>query len=483
MSENNAEILRFIQKQINETQFLLNDELYYQNTKLTPRSEFEEIKIYIDEFLDGKNINRFITLPGLRGVGKSTILLEVYDYLLNEKNINPENILYISCEQLNYIQKCDIYATIEDYIKNFHQASIKTLNHQIFLLIDESHYDKNWSLAGKMIYDQSRKIFMIFTGSSALNLNYDDEAARRIINYNINPLNYTQHLNLKYKYCPIDLSNALRDLIFTGNVENAINCEQKVNNDLLNLKGYTSIDWDSYFKFGGFPQVMFDTRQRDIVKKMFKSVNTVIEKDLGTIKNITTDTQSYAMRILKFLAQKYPGDISQNKLSSELKCSFSKINTLFYLFEKTQLLFHYDNYGGINHRTKKEKQYYFATPSIRHIINLTFGVTKLKEDEYEGILYENFVASLLFNLINDDNFFDFEVFFEKRKGGVDFLLSKMFENPIPIEVGHKDKDKRQVINAMNRYDSDYGIIISQTTNTIKKDEDIIYIPMKTFSFI
>ena len=41
---------------------MLNDELYYQNTKLTPRSEFEEIKFYIDEFLDGNNINRFITL-------------------------------------------------------------------------------------------------------------------------------------------------------------------------------------------------------------------------------------------------------------------------------------------------------------------------------------------------------------------------------------------------------------------------------------
>ena len=483
MVENKAEIQRFILNQVNETQFLLNDELYHQNIKLTPRLEFEEIKIYIDDFLQGNNVNRFVTLPGLRGVGKSTILLEVYDYLFNEKNINPENILYISCEQLNYIQQCDIYAVIDDYIKNFHHASIKTLNHQIFLLIDESHYDKNWSLAGKMIYDQSKKIFMIFTGSSALNLNYDEEAARRIINYNINPLNYTQHLNLKYKYNSIDLSNALRDLIFTGNVEDAIEIEQKVNHDLLNLKGYSSTDWDNYFKFGGFPQVMFDTRQRDIVKKMFNSVNTVIQKDLGTIKNITTDTQSYAMRILKFLAQKYPGDVSQNKLSSELGCPFSTINTLFYLFEKTQLLFHYDDYGGINHRTKKEKQYYFATPSIRHVINLTFGVTKLKEEEYEGILFENFVASLLFNLIHDDNFFDFEVFFEKRKGGVDFLLSKMFENPIPIEVGHKNKDKRQIINAMKRYNSNHGIIVSQTTRTIRKDGDIIYIPMKTFSFI
>ena len=105
------------------------------------------------------------------------------------------------------------------YIKNFHNASLKTLNNEIFLLIAESHYDKNWSLAGKMIYDQSKKIFMVFTGSSALNLEYDAEASRRIINYNINPLNYTQHLNLKYDYYPIEFSNSLRNLIFSGNVE------------------------------------------------------------------------------------------------------------------------------------------------------------------------------------------------------------------------------------------------------------------------
>lgn len=483
MSGENKDMKKFIASQINETQFLLNDLLYYKNQKFNPRSEFIEIKRYIDDFLQGETINRFITLPGLRGVGKSTILLEIYDYLFNEKNINPEDILYISCEQLNYIEKCDIYSTIEDYIKNFHNSSLKTLNHEIFLLIDESHYDKDWSLAGKMIYDQNKKIFMIFTGSSALNLEYDEESSRRIINYNINPLNYTQHLNLKYNYYPLEFSKSLRDSIFSGNVENTIKLEEKTTHDLLNLRGYASTDWNNYFKFGGFPQVMFDKRQREIVKKMFKSVDTIIRKDLGTIKNITTDTQSYAMRILKFMAQKYPGDVSQNKLSSQLKCSFSTINTLFYLFEKTQLLFHFDNYGGINHRIKKAQQYYFATPSIRHIINLNFGVTNLTEDEYEGILFENFVASSLSNLMNDEDFFDFNTYYEKRKGGVDFLVKKSFENPIPIEVGNKNKDRRQVIRAMNIHDSPHGIIVSNSTDTIKKDEDIIYIPIKSFSYI
>ena len=474
---------KFIANQISETPFILNDSLYYKNKKFNPRSEFNEIKEFIDDFLDGDNINRFITLPGLRGVGKSTILFEIYDYLFNEKNIKPENILYISCEQLDNIEECDIYTTINDYIMNFHNSSLKTLDHEIFLLIDESHYDKNWSLAGKMIYDQTKKIFMIFTGSSALNLEYDAEASRRIINYNINPLNYTQQLKLKYNYYPIEFSNSLKDLLFTGNAEDAMRLEKETSHDLLNLRGYESSDWDNYFRFGGFPQVMFDKRQREIVRKIFNSIDTVIRKDLGTIKNITTDTQSYAMRILKFMAQKYPGDVSQNKLSSELKCSFSTINTLFYLFEKTQLLFHFDNYGGINHRIKKAQQYYFATPSIRHIINLNFGVTNLNKDEYEGILFENLVASAIFNLMNDESFFDFSTYYEKRKGGVDLLLKKSFDNPIPIEVGHKNKSVKQVKRAMNIYGSTHGIIVSQTTDTIVKDDDIIYIPIKSFSYI
>lgn len=474
---------KFIANQISETPFILNDSLYYKNKKFNPRSEFNEIKEFIDDFLDGDNINRFITLPGLRGVGKSTILFEIYDYLFNEKNIKPENILYISCEQLDNIEECDIYTTINDYIMNFHNSSLKTLDHEIFLLIDESHYDKNWALAGKMIYDQTKKIFMIFTGSSALNLEYDAEASRRIINYNINPLNYTQQLKLKYNYYPIEFSNSLKDLLFTGNAEDAMRLEKETSHDLLNLRGYESSDWDNYFRFGGFPQVMFDKRQREIVRKIFNSIDTVIRKDLGTIKNITTDTQSYAMRILKFMAQKYPGDVSQNKLSSELKCSFSTINTLFYLFEKTQLLFHFDNYGGINHRIKKAQQYYFATPSIRHIINLNFGVTNLNKDEYEGILFENLVASAIFNLMNDESFFDFSTYYEKRKGGVDLLLKKSFDNPIPIEVGHKNKSVKQVKRAMNIYDSTHGIIVSQTTDTIVKDDDVIYIPIKSFSYI
>ena len=91
----------------------------------------------------------------------------------------------------------------------------------IFLLVDESHFDKDWSISGKLINDKSKNIFMIFTGSSAINLEYNAEAARRMIRYPITPLNYSQHLKLKYNY-QTDISNDLVDLLFNGNVDAAI---------------------------------------------------------------------------------------------------------------------------------------------------------------------------------------------------------------------------------------------------------------------
>ena len=81
----NKDIKRFIVNQINETQFLINELLFYKNQKFNPRFEFNEIKQHIDDFLEEDTVNRFITLLGLRCVGKSTILLEIYDYLFNEK--------------------------------------------------------------------------------------------------------------------------------------------------------------------------------------------------------------------------------------------------------------------------------------------------------------------------------------------------------------------------------------------------------------
>ena len=104
---------------------------------------------------------------------------------------------------------------MSNFLKNYPEKEVMTLDENIFLLIDESQYDKNWALAGKIIYDKTQKIFMIFTGSSALNLETNADASRRMIKYDINPLNYRQYLKLRYNL-QLETRDTLDKILFNA---------------------------------------------------------------------------------------------------------------------------------------------------------------------------------------------------------------------------------------------------------------------------
>jgi len=82
-----------------------------------------------------------------------------------------------------------------------------------------------------------------------------------------------------------------------------------------------------------------------------------------------------------------------------------------------------------------------------------------------------------------DNF-RFSLYYNaNKKNNVDFIIHRSFEKPIPIEVGRGKKDRKQITHAMNNYNAEYGIIISNKTFKIEKEEDIIYIPIQTFALL
>ena len=128
--ENEDSFYDFLQSQITDTPLSLNNELSNMGVKFNHRDDFDEIKLLMDEFIDGNNVNRYIVLPGLRGVGKTTILFQAYDYLLNQKNINPEQILYFSCEELNKIELFGVQMSLGSYnnIKEPTEEDYKTVD-------------------------------------------------------------------------------------------------------------------------------------------------------------------------------------------------------------------------------------------------------------------------------------------------------------------------------------------------------------------
>ncbi|WP_281774066.1 ATP-binding protein [Methanobacterium formicicum] len=192
-----GDLLNYVFAKLAEAEKLSQDNPRMGNVPFEHRKTYFQIKKHIDEFLNGYVENRFLIMPGLRGVGKTTILFQIYEYLRNEKGVDSDRILYLSVDELSTYLGAGILEAIDVFVGEVHETSPVYLEKELFIFLDESHYDKEWSQVGKIVYDQSKKIFLIFTGSSALSLEMNVDAARRIKKEPVFPMNFREYNLLK----------------------------------------------------------------------------------------------------------------------------------------------------------------------------------------------------------------------------------------------------------------------------------------------
>ena len=312
-------------------------------------------------------------------------------------------------------------------------------------------------------------------------MEYNADSARRMLKKVITPLNYSEHIKLKYGL-KLNITQPLIKLIFEGKIDEAKKAEEKINTILTNHIPYTNNDWEEYLKYGGFPILFNENDYTDLNSKLIDMVNKVINTDLIRFKNFNFENQANANRILRFLALQKAGNLSQNKLSNYLKTSSLNVKNILDTLEKTKLIFHCEPYGTSTKRINKSWKYYFATSSLRYNLSISLGNSTHNTEEYEGTIIENLVASTLFNFIQKENKY-ISLYYDSNDTNSDFILQEDFKSPIPIEVGRGKKDKRQIKTSMNKYNAEYGIIVSNKESEIKKDGDVIHITPKTFSFL
>ncbi len=472
--------LQFIIKQINTTQYIADDFLKNNNEKFVHRNAFLNLKNNIDAFLDGYTENRFMIMPGLRGTGKSTLLFQAYDYLIS-KGIDKRRILYLSLDQLKSLNKITLSNLVDIFVEDIHHRYLATLDEEIFLLIDEAQEDPTWSKTGKTIYDQSKKIFMIFTGSNALDFEVNLNSVRRTLFERIYPMNFQEYLFLKYKIPNINISSDLIDLFITGNIENASKKETDLLMSTSVLKKPLNKEFEYFLSYGGLP-LSLNLNEINTHRRIYEIIERVIENDVRHYKSYNGNTKQVIFNMLSFMATQKPGGLSVNNLSKDIASSRSNIIELLEILEKTHLIFHVKPYGGASKMIRSPNKYYFLSSSINASINFTLGKHNPNNRDYLGVLAETYVASTFFrlkNTISKPN----GIFSPTGKGMADFILTTFEGKKVAVEVGIGEKDSRQVKKTMKKYDCDYGIVISSATNLIKKDENVIYLPLTTFGMM
>ena len=397
-----------------------------------------------------------------------------------ECNIEKERILYLNIDKLKNIGEFNLLEYLELFIYEINEKNF--INKKpIFLLIDESQYAKNWDLIGKIIFDETSNVFMIFTGSDTLTLETSNESSRRSFKKELYPLNFQEYLNLKYSYkFPKNLNETFKNLIFTGEIKEIREIEKEINNKIfMDLTRNVKNEWTDYIQFKNFPRTMNLKDENEIIEQTLDIKDRIIEQDLRTVKSFTTETQLKSYSILNYIAMQKPSELSLSKLSNSLKIPIKSINNIINTFEKTHVIFPIKPYDSVTKSIRKSSEYYFLSTQMKACICLSNRIVS-DNTEYMGLLLENFVASSLFRLKRESRK-DFRIYYDPRKGGVDFIINPLIGKNIPIEVGIGKKNKKQIKSAMNYYDVDYGILISNKTSKIVKKDDIIYIPPITFS--
>lgn len=464
-----------------------------QGKKYRTRNAYLKAEYYLSRLLDGtlEESEKIIILPGIRGVGKTTLLSQLYFF---EKYLNPNRNLslcdnkgklnrriYISADKL-LINGISL-ANFLDYLENNVWGSLIDTDHKTLILIDEIQYDEKWALFLKLLYDKikgHRNVLIVATGSAALLLNKKNkDLVRRSITERIFPTKFNEYLTLHKKIFPEKgLSREIVKSVFeSDSAEEVFSSMKKLRpriiNSLSKIEEFEYLKKD-YLLRGSFPfsaEMGSHVKSLERIKEMI--LTNIIQKDLILSGDFDSETLVKIPDALFLLANS--SEISVGTLCSTLKLNNATIQKILKALSDAELVFEVLPYGQPYKQVKKSSKYLFLSPNIR--AGLLGGIigTDLK-----GALLEDYCAFIFAKEFSSDT----RIYYDYAKGGADFILRFNQGSEIVVEVGFNKKQIEQVKKTMEKTSgrSKYGLIIGGEELDLVNG-NIVKIPLNYFFLI
>ncbi|MFI5405602.1 MAG: ATP-binding protein [Nitrososphaerales archaeon] len=254
--------------------------------------------------------SRLTGLVGPRGVGKTTLILQYIKEQLSQRN----DVFYFSADHI-YFNQTSVY----DYVERLYlHEGIRVV------FIDEIHRYKNWSQEIKNLYDGFPDLYIIFSGSSSLDLikgSYD--LSRRAKMLHLPGLSFREYLNYR-----AGLSVDAVDM------ETLIKFPKKLGSEISQipkLLGY----FKEYLKQGYYPFEAADSL--DYSQRVLRVIEKTIDEDIANFYKLKTENLFYFRKILTFLASIPPGEISINNLAQSMGVDAKTITNYLIMLDATGL--------------------------------------------------------------------------------------------------------------------------------------------------
>jgi predicted AAA+ superfamily ATPase len=287
------------------------------------------------------NNRQVLFITGLRRVGKTTLLKMLIQNLIQEHNINPKFIFYISLDDYVLINK-SIIDIVEEYRK-IHKLSF---DEHVYLFFDEVAYKDDYELQLKNLYDNHNvKIFASSSSASLLKSKKPYLTGRSYI-FELLPLDFNEYLIFKN----IKISRA----------------------DMHLIPGY----FEEFLQTGGIPEYVL----RGDPSYIQTLVDDIIYKDIAAVNNIKNPKVLVDYFLL--LMERAGKQVSINKIASILQISPDTSRRYLEFFANTYLVYLLSRHGKTNERLLSAKKIYAPDLGIRTLF------TGFRDF---GSLFENYV--------------------------------------------------------------------------------------------
>ena len=362
-------------------------------------------RVLYKQLLQQLNHKNALVITGMRQVGKTTLIKQVYDEVENPKLWfdfdNPLDLLHF--ENTDY-----------DAIYNELTKSAGKSSERLFVFIDEI---QNYPDITKIIkyHIDKFKVKYIVTGSSNYYLRnlFPESLSGRKFLFVLNPLSFKEYLYFNEKSDETELTH--------------IPAEIKSDNSMLDYKKYEA-DYLDYLEYGGFPEVVVTgdaETKRMILRNIFASF---FEKDIRLLSDIKDIRELRDLILL--LVPRIGNMLDVSKISSELGVNRPKLYSYLELLQGVFFLRLISKFSkSIDKSIAGGRKVYFNDTGLLN----TIGKVN------EGQLFENAIANQL------SNYGSLSFYNKRNTSEIDFILNNEIAFEAKLNATEKDLNKLKKI--------------------------------------
>lgn len=380
----------------------------YTNEKILLTNLKIDFKRYLYEKIDFSS--QMVAIVGARGVGKTTLLLQKLREL--KQNEPAHYSLYFSFD-LPFVAKMDLF----EFAGEFHKQGGR------YLLLDEIHKYKEFSIHLKSIYDVYPNLKVLFTGSCATSiLNAQADLSRRVVVQHLYGLSYREFLEITTK-------QQLPQYSLSEILENSSTIVDELMEKFRPLE-----HWNTYLRNGYYP--FYFNEKEYFLELLYNTINLTIEIDLVNLGLIKPESIEKLKKLITIICQSDPFSINITKVAALSELSRNSLyNYLIYLHKGELLNIVMNNKKGLAMLAKPDKVY----------LNNTNQLFAMCSEHKIGTIRETFFANQVGN---------FHALTSADNG--DFIV----DNKYTFEVGGKNKSFKQIKDLKASYlaiDDDFTV--------------------------